>query len=101
MTAKQKLKMAEQQIAYWKAVAAEAKADLKEIGRRKVGKPARRALAYSDTRNGVTLRSAKPIKRGRGGWIKGEPMKGLTPAQRKLIPLKKSARKIKRAAKQR
>lgn len=35
MTAKQKLKMAEQQLAYWKQVAKEAKAELREAERAK------------------------------------------------------------------
>lgn len=46
MTAKQKLKMAEQQLAYWKQVAKEAKAELRaqERVRGKKLRPAKRAV---------------------------------------------------------
>jgi hypothetical protein len=61
MTAKQKLKLAEANIAYWKSVAADAKKDLKETQRRKAGKPGRRAMAKKAQRKArkVTRRARR------------------------------------------
>ncbi len=71
MTAKQQLKMAEEQIAFWKAQAATARKALK-AAKKKTAKATKKAMPYRYTRNGVTVRSTKPIRRGRDGLVHGE-----------------------------